>query len=390
MAEQKTMLDVLFVNMFGPRSNAITGLTATEMVDHLHAEGLKVGFLSMKAHYRANRERGTSPKAYPIWEIRSWYGGDNRILRLVMSLVGGLRLFLKACRIKHRTVVVMTEPPLLFFWFQLFRSLTSHRLGYYTMDVYPDAFVAGNYTQRDNLLYRLIHQVVYRKPPDWLVALGKAQQQSLTAKFGSIPASLVFPCGLVPEVAEPAQRKTSADEVSFGYGGNIGEAHDANFLVQFIEALDPAKHTIFLSLYGTKSEAVLSAVRGHPAVVLCPVLTQEDIAAIDVNLVSLLPAWDHVCVPSKAVTAVSCGNALLLNVSTATDTWQMFSDAAWHIPPATDYRVAINEFLQNLTPKAIATRRAAAKHLAQRYWQEREQAFVAAADFLRQPGTPGS
>ena len=45
MAEHKMMLDVLFVNMFGPRSNAITGLTATQMVDHLHADGLKIGFL---------------------------------------------------------------------------------------------------------------------------------------------------------------------------------------------------------------------------------------------------------------------------------------------------------------------------------------------------------
>lgn len=383
MAKNHEMLDVLFVNKFGPASNAITGLTAMELVDYLHSVGIKVGFLCMKAKYRANREEEAASKPYPIWEIDGWYTGDNKILRLVMSLVDGFRLFLHACLIKRRTVVVMTDPPLLFLWFQLFRRFTCYSLGYYTMDLYPDAFLAGRYARKESLLYRLCERLMYKTAPDWLISLGKEQLEYLTHKFGSAPASIVFPCGLVPRPATVPVKKAPSGKVSFCYGGNVGEAHDADFLIQFIQTLDPQKHVIYLSLYGTKSAGVLSAVENHPAVILCPVLSHADIAGIDISLVSLLPEWDHICVPSKAVTSAGCGSALLLNVSLACDSWQMFSEAAWHIPPALDYHEAVEKFLVDLSPESIVARREAARRLAAWYWQQRESAFIAAADFLR-------
>src|SRR5689334_12258949 len=145
MDRQEKVKRVLFVNKFGATSNAITGQTAKELADYLHDEGCEVIFLCIGAIYRANNKQGAATVPYRIRAIRDFYSGDSSFLRLLMSFVDGFRLFFQSLFIKSDVVIVMTEPPLLFFWFQLFRGLSKRKLFYWTMDVYPDAFVAGRF-----------------------------------------------------------------------------------------------------------------------------------------------------------------------------------------------------------------------------------------------------
>ena len=136
-------------------------------------------------------------------------------------------------------------------------------------------------------------------------------------------------------------------------------------LRQFIERLDPERHVMLLSVYGSKAQTVLGIAARHAAVVKLDSMSHQEIAEVDVNLASLLPAWAHVCVPSKAVTAICCGSSLLLNASRETDAWRMFERAAWLIEPATEYSESIDKFVSSLTHDAIAIKRAAAREIAQ-------------------------
>ena len=363
MAEERKISRVLFVNKFGPASNAITGQTAGELAGYLSAQGVQVRFLCIKAKYRSTQERQSVKLPYAITGIRDFYSGDSSIIRFIMGLIDGLRLFITSLFIKKDAVIVMTEPPLLFFWFQLFRWLYKAKLVYYTMDVYPDAFAAGGFIRRKNLVYKFFKKIVYIKPPDFLIPLGDEQRKFLEEQFRSPIRHAVLPCGIIHEDPEKFTYSPNG-KIVFGYGGNMGAAHDAEFLVKFVKQLQPEKHTIVLSLYGTKAEFVRKELEGLDHIIYKKFLSHADIAALDVNIASLLPEWHHISVPSKAVTAVCCGSVLLLNACKTADAWQMLHPAAWLVEPASEYEPAIREFLNTVSKEAILAKRENAKRLA--------------------------
>ncbi|MBN1551596.1 hypothetical protein JW979_09010, partial [bacterium] len=383
-------LDILCINKFGPYSNAITGMNAAEILDYLHEKGFNVGFLCMNAVYRATIGVQCHPKAYPVWQMRTLFDSDRKNLRLFLCLLNGLLLFLKSKRIRHRTVIVMTDPPLLFLWFQLFRHSPRIRLGYFAMDVFPDAFVAGKYIKPNNVFYRIIEKIVYSRPPDFLISLGSGQRNFLMSKFRSKPVSIITTSGLTPAIPQCLYRKVPSERISFGYLGNLGEAHDEHFVMQFIESLNPRKHIMYLNVYGTKSKILLSAIKHNPAVVVCDAVPLNDFCSIDISVVSLLSGWKHICIPSKAITSIFCGCAVLLNVSSDSDLWSKLSEAGWHIPPGDNYHDAINQFLSDLDHHEIIAKRKAALRIARCFQRIKKKSFKTFASLLRNSYTDSS
>jgi hypothetical protein len=127
----------------------------------------------------------------------------------------------------------------------------------------------------------------------------------------------------------------------------MGEAHDPEFLIQLIQRMDPNKHICLLSLYGAKAERILSSVQRHPAVQLIDHIPQSYLPYIDIHLVSLLPEWTHICVPSKAVSAICSGKAIAFQGDIHSDIWQMFNKAAFYVD-ASYHKTNIIEDLNNM------------------------------------------
>ena len=96
---------ILFVNKYGPLSNAITGLTAHDLANYLHQQDIDVRFLSIRARYRANNEKNRSVD-YPVTQVTSFYNGDKPLLRFISSLAEGLHLFIRSLSIKKDVIVV--------------------------------------------------------------------------------------------------------------------------------------------------------------------------------------------------------------------------------------------------------------------------------------------
>ncbi len=374
-------MKVLFVNKFGPSANAITGKTANELATFLVNNGIEVEFLSIKSKYRATVEEEARVIPYKNNMIGGIYDGDHGLLRLLFSLLDGFRLLVSSLSIKKDVVIVMTEPPLLFFWFQLFRWTYKAKLAYWTMDVYPEAFVSNYLTTSKNIGYKFFSKIVYSKPPDQLIALGDEQRRYLEKKFITLPSYTIMPCGIISRDKYPG-RKTGTDKIVFGYSGNLGSAHDPEFLLEIIHQLDPAKHHIILSLYGTKASIISDKIPVSEKVSYRKSLSYDEIAAIDINIASLLPEWNHVCVPSKAVSAICCSSPLLLNAEAGTDNWVMLQKGSWRIEPSSDYKNQVRDFLENITMEDVISKRQEAFSLSLQLNTDLKQSYQDILDFI--------
>ncbi len=382
------MKKVIFVNKFGPASNAITGRNATELADFLSDNNLEVTFICLQADYKqANKAQDHHGSTYKVRELRSFYKGNSPLLRLINSLFDGFRLWLTSVTRKCDAVIVMTDPPLLFFWFQLFRSFSKRRLFYWTMDLYPEAFVAAKLISESNIIYKFLHKIIYGKPPDLTIVLGNKQLSYLQSKFKHAIPNVVIPCGVVEATGTALDRNKNNNningKITFGYGGNVGEAHDADFLILLIQQLDPEKHEMIVSLYGSKAQYVKDSIMLNKSVMFKEYLSQVDISSIDINVATLLPQWHHICVPSKAVTAICCGSALLLNATKDSDAWDMFEGGSWLIESGGDYSTEIKDYLSTLSMESIDSRKMKTNGLAAVQLNNKHEAFSSVKSMIQ-------
>jgi len=234
----------------------------------------------------------------------------------------------------------------------------------WSMDLYPEGFVSGGLISQRNPIQRLYQKVLSIWPPDHLLCLGENQAQYLKKNYYPKLSSTVLPIGLRSRSLEiktyPHPEWHDPQKVIFGYLGSLGEAHDHKLIQKFIEHLDPQKHHVVLSLrgaYADSFDAVVSHV-GH--VTLVDYIPDDSCQLIDIQIVSLRKQWTHICVPSKAISALQFGSAILYFGSAQSDTWHYIKQAGWLM----DNDASIEDFLSTLDRSEINDKRANAKNRA--------------------------
>ena len=90
-----------------------------------------------------------------------------------------------------------------------------------------------------------------------------------------------------------------------------------------------------------------------------------DMQYIDICVASLLPAWNHVCVPSKVVSAICSGLPVLYNADKESEGACMFPDAIWLLPGSTDLSKSVSSFLFELSFEDLTLKRSAAEIYSQ-------------------------
>jgi hypothetical protein len=190
---------------------------------------------------------------------------------------------------------------------------------------------------------------------------------------------LVLPVGLCPPPAAPtrAADATEADEtnarpLTLVYAGTLGVAHDPALLTALAARLEPHRLRLTLALSGCQASALRRSLAGHPAIDWRTHLTLAELSEADGHLVSLAAPATHLCVPSKAVTAVCLGRPFLFAGCPEADTWQTLGAAGWLIPPGCENELEA-ALLSFRSPQERARRAAAARSLAVAlHRQERE------------------
>ncbi|MGE9293635.1 MAG: hypothetical protein ACQKBW_08485, partial [Puniceicoccales bacterium] len=345
------------VNRNIPCGGSITGHPASELAEYLTKRGVQVA----KVALRSSENGDADPSDESLHLLRRYYDGKNKILRLLSSMMEGRQLARKAASLQHGPVICMTDPPLLNFW--MGRQARRRKLPwiYWSMDLYPEAFVAAGLVKADNPVYRFIKKSVHACPPSHLLALGKAQGQHIQSYYGSPPAASVLPCGIVHTGGSPTPPPwAQADgKIILGYVGNLGEAHSDAFVEAALKHFDPERYRFILAASGSKSSRIRALAKDIPEVVLLDSVPREHHSYIDVHQDTLLQHWDHICVPSKAISAICEGGSILFHCSDSNDNWQLLQKAGWRLSPSEDTAQTIKSFLETLTPEALQEKKQA-------------------------------
>lgn len=356
---------VVIINKYGALHPSATGRPVRKLADYLWENGVEVIVLSIHGPYKGQVSQQHEKLPYRTIELPDIYCGKNKWLRLLGNLVDGFRLITYSMLLpQHQLKVVLTDPSLINAWAILFRPFFRSKLVFWTMDLYPEAFASAGLVSCNHPAYRMISSFVYRHVPDFLIALGEQQYCYLCRQYKqSFIPHIVLPCGICPkeEAAEPLWRKANRDKIIFCYAGNIGEAHNDVFLLELIRQLDPKKYLILLRLYGVKARRVLKEACVFESVILLDYITPAEMQYVDICVASLLPAWNHVCVPSKVVSAICRGIPVLYNANKESEGACMFPEAIWLMPDTMDLPKSVLAFLNTLSAEEILLKKEAAE-----------------------------
>lgn len=326
----ETRTSVTIVNGNYPPMPGVTGESASELAWYLENYGsCDVSIVTLTTGYQGGG--GSRDAAGEVHKVKSFYGGKKKLPRLVNSLFAGRALIKKAKSLNSEWTIVMTDPILLSMWAALLLKDKNWIL--WSMDLYPEALFASGLIGRDGWIGRKLLKWTYSSLPSAIISLGPGQSQYLRSVYASKTLEMpIFelPCGLfvdedsgngeLPEWGNP-------EKVTFGYVGNIGEAHDLEFVKEVIKNLDPELHQFILSTYGAKSTELIAFASKFPVVQQTDRVSRDDLKYIDVHLATLESHWTHVCVPSKVVSAVCAGSTFFLKADEKGDNWRLLSGA---------------------------------------------------------------
>lgn len=361
---------VIIVNRHYPPNPGITGESAWDLAKFL----IEKYQIEVHIVHIERSDDGGGAKREPIGIIHSLsniYVGENKVFKLVAGFLEGYVLIRKAKKIaKSSPIICMTSPPLLPFWASLF--LRKNKWALWSMDLFPEAFVAIGMISEKNFFYRWFLKKTYQNIPQKLIALGRKQAefiwQSVIGNRQLINKldTTILPCGVIfyqtYESQLPEWREKN-DKIYFGYCGNLNDAHNEDFLIEFIKAFNPEKHHLILALYGKKAEKVLEFAKDFAGITVLQNVPRSQLNFLDIHLVSLLTKYTHLMVPSKAVSAVAAGGAILFCGSQESDNWDMLQEAAWLIREDENLTFQIKYFLENLTLEDLKKKRLNAQKL---------------------------
>lgn len=251
--------------------------------------------------------------------------GEGALRRAAASWRDGGRLAQAAQQCA--AVVSLTDPP--FLAHRIARRLPADRLWVeWTMDLYPAALQAAlGFPPRPANPYLRRFFIAGRRRPDLRLCLGPEQAAFLAAGDPAPVPYSTLPAGVCDAPAfhafPPAPRLLTADDrIRLVYAGNLGRAHWAGALPLLARACDPTRFHLTVAAYGRRAGETRKALAGFPHVDLrASPLTDAELNAADVHVVSLRDAWTHVCVPSKAVAALCRGRPILFFGSARSDAW---------------------------------------------------------------------
>lgn len=355
---------ITIVNRHYPPNPGITGESAWDLATYLiERHGIEVIVVHIDRTYD-----GGGQIRQPVGEthaVKTIYEGKNGALRILAGLWDGFMLIRKAMRVGRGPLLIMTSPPMLPFW----ASLLLHKRTYWlwAMDLFPEGFMAEGKVSPQNPVYRWIIRQTYRHAPRRLIALGPEQARHLMAQYNQPVPTIILPCGvLMHQPHDPNRPDWRADDgmIYLGYAGNVGQAHSAEFLKSVILHLDPTRFRLVLALYGAKADEIWTVSAGRTGIIRLPTIPRSQLGYLDVQLVSLLPEWTHIAVPSKAMSAVGAGSPILFCGDPNSDSYVLLQNAALLIDARQPVDPQVKSALEQLSPGWIRQHRQVANTVA--------------------------
>lgn len=355
---------ITIVNRHYPPNINITGENARDLAKYLiEKHNVEVDVIHIDREYE-----GGGGKKEPVGNtlaIKTIYSGNAPILRHLSSFYDGYMLIRAALKKGRGPIIVMTSPPLLPMWAAWLIGAKREWI-LWSMDFFPEGFAASNQMNPNGWFYKWCIKTTYSKSPSKLIALGPGQAQYAEDNYGNSIDKVLLPCGVFVEQNKSPEAPDwkNEDRIYFGYCGNVSQAHSEQYLIDFIDSINPDKHRLVLALYGTKADLVRAHAINKPGIIIVKSVPRNQLGFIDVHLVSLVKSWTHVAVPSKAVSSVCSGAPIAFCGDQSSDNWQLLQEAAWFIPLENGRKEAIAKLLNDITIEEVHQKKSAASKKA--------------------------
>jgi len=324
---------VLLLNQVFYPDVAATAQHGHDLARHLVAHGHAVSVIASRSIY--GEKGATLPRRETIDGIhihrvgRSLFGKAGLLGRLVDFAVFYVAAACKALTIRHPDVVICcTTPPLVALIGSMLKLLRGSRQVYWIMDLYPEVLVASGALRERSLLTRALEQIsrLCLRSADRVVVLGRCMRQRVLDKR-IVPPERVVHLGVWSdhEEVQPIVRKANpyrkdwdlGERFVVMYSGNFGLVHDVHTMCRAAEMLRGERDIVFAFVGGGKRKAEVETfvkTLGLDARIE-PYQPREKLDALlscaDAHLVTLLPGFEGLVVPSKLFGIMAAGRPAL-------------------------------------------------------------------------------
>lgn len=322
----------LFLTRHYPPNKNINGILVSEFVKELEKEGAECKVACIKTLAEGNNSE-VEPAGEAI-SLRPFLKSRGALARFINMLYDGYSLVKQANKYPTHTLICTTSPPLLPFWAAILLK-RKIKWGLWAFDLFPEGFAASKQVSEKNFIYRYILRKTYSKSPDFLIALGANQARFIKEKYNDADIrTYIKPAGIIEDCLKPDKVPNWKDEskVTLGYLGNVGDAHNPDFIKAVIDNIDNSRQQLILKVYGKHSQEIVEYAGNKEGVkVISDYISHGEMMYIDIHLVTLLSSWTHIAVPSKAVTAYSLKCKIMFCGNPESDNWQMVKDRGYLI-----------------------------------------------------------
>jgi len=295
------------------------------------------------------------------------YDRTTALSRLRTWLHFTLVVFGRLLRSSSKTpLFVTTNPPFVPLAVWLAHRLRGQRYGIYEFDIYPHIADVMGMIHKDNPFYRVWYGWHQRALRDAALVVtlspGMARElQSMVPDAPNLPQ--IVPNWVDVAWIKPVERMRNPfaraqgleDQLVVAYTGNMGATHAIETILEVAERLHSVPEILFLFIGdGTKRNLVAGAVHSGrlPNARLLPWISYDQLAdplaSIDVSIVTLAQGYEHLSIPSKTISALSAGSAILGISREPSDLASLIDETACGINFTPDQVDAIVDWLRSL------------------------------------------
>lgn len=311
-----------------------TAQIAKDLADALVERGHSVTAIASRSIYGRTGaalpafERVDGVEIHRVGSAR--FGRRSTLGRLLDFAAYYLQALLKGLRLERFDVVIcLTTPPYIALVGLLIRAVRGGRVVYWLMDVYPDVMVAHGMLREGSIVHRILRWLHHRilESVDATIALGRCMRDRLVAQGVAPERVAVIP---VWPVAEPHPAPNTPDGNAYRrewgvggrtlvmYSGNFGLAHDVETFLEAAALLRDDDRIRFAFVGGGKRKAEVEEFVRERSLTNCTLADYQPrerlaelLAAADAHLVTMLPRWWGLVVPSKFFGVAGAGRPVL-------------------------------------------------------------------------------
>jgi glycosyltransferase involved in cell wall biosynthesis len=387
-AEKQISRQIVFANRYYDPDQSATSQMLTDLARGLAASGFDVHVVSSRQLYDDPGTRLVPDETLfgvRVHRVATTRFGRNHLLGRAMDYasfyVTCAIMLLKLLR-SGDVLVAKTDPPLLSILAAPIAKAKRAALINWLQDVFPEvaSHLGANPLPHwlDSLLRRLRDASL--RAARMNVVIGGRMREHLAARGIPVSKLCVIENWADDHAIQPKPTAASALRTRLGlidrfvvcYSGNLGRAHEFETLLGAADALKGDPTFVFLIIgSGAKMEALKRGVATRALDNFCflphqPRDTLEDnLAAADVHLVSLLPTLEGLIVPSKVYGILAAGRPLIFIGDTDGDIGRIIERAQCGRFVRVGESTALGDALRTLAtePEALAQMGARARQL---------------------------